>query len=82
MRLLHYSRGISPCEESTRLMDSAHCVIATKDVCHSEDLYVLVDFLNRTLKDRDIIFGLAKSTAHENMYTITIYRTDACAPKS
>jgi len=34
-------------------------LIATQTVPHNEDLYLLVDFLNRTLKDRNLIFGVS-----------------------
>ncbi len=53
-------------------------VIATKDIAPSDDLYLLIDFLNRTLKDRDIMFGLTQSRTDRAKYTVTIYRTDTC----
>lgn len=47
-------------------------------VCsNSEDLYRIIDFLNRNLKDKDVIFGMAKSEQHPDKVQITIYRTDA-----
>lgn len=47
-------------------------------VCsNSEDLYRLIDFLNRNLKDKDVIFGMAKSEQNPDKVQITIYRTDA-----
>lgn len=55
--------------------ERAHRIIGAKDVTATDDLYVLVDFLNRTLKDRDVIFGLAKAQ-DEGKCTVTIYRTD------
>ncbi len=56
-------------------MDREHAVIATREVEGTADLYVLIDFLNRTLKDRNVIFGLAKAPA-AGKFTVTIYRTD------
>lgn len=50
-------------------------VIASKDVAASQDLYMLVDFLNRNLKDKNVIFGLSKSS-EAGKYTVTIYRTE------
>ncbi|MCY0876613.1 MAG: YpmA family protein [Firmicutes bacterium] len=55
--------------------DREHRVIGAKDVTATDDLYVLVDFLNRILKDKDVIFGLAKAR-EEGKCTVTIYRTD------
>lgn len=55
--------------------ERAHRVIGAKDVIASDDLYVLIDFLNRTLKEKDVIFGLAKAK-EEGKCTVTIYRTD------
>ncbi len=52
----------------------AHMIIATKDVDASADLYLLIDFLNRNLKDKDVIFGLSKSQ-EVGKFTVTIYRT-------
>ncbi len=56
-------------------MDREHMVIAAKEVEGSPDLYVLIDFLNRTLKDKNVIFGLAKA-AEAGKFTVTIYRTE------
>ncbi|MBE0466960.1 MAG: DUF4264 family protein [Candidatus Desulforudis sp.] len=36
-------------------------------------MYKIVDFLNKTLKDRDIIFGLSKD--EDGNMVITIYQT-------
>lgn len=61
-------------------MDRTHGVVGTVDVTASDDLYRLVDFLNRILKDRDLIVGLAKSQQDKDHMTITVYRTDVCEP--
>ena len=50
-------------------------VMATIDLKATEDLYLLVDFMNRNLKDKDIIFGLSKSN-QEGHYTITLYKAN------
>ncbi len=50
-------------------------VIATRDVEGTADLYVLIDFLNRTLKDKNVIFGLAKAS-EAGKFTVTIYRSE------
>jgi len=35
-------------------------LIATQTVPYNDDLYVLVDFLNRTLKHKKLIFGVSQ----------------------
>lgn len=35
-------------------------LIATQTVPYNDDLYVLVDFLNRTLKHKKLIFGMSQ----------------------
>jgi len=35
-------------------------LIATQTVPYNDDLYILVDFLNRTLKHKKLIFGVAQ----------------------
>ncbi|OPG16519.1 DUF4264 family protein [Ferroacidibacillus organovorans] len=55
-------------------MERADMILATKDVAMSEDMYQLIDFLNRTLKDLNVIFGLSKSKTDDGKYTVTIYR--------
>ncbi len=35
-------------------------LLAVHDVGYTPDLYKLVDFLNKNLKDKNIIFGLSK----------------------
>lgn len=37
-----------------------------------ESMYKIVDFLNKNLKDKDIIVGLSKNSVENNM-VITIY---------
>ena len=35
-------------------------LIATLKIPYNEDLYNLIDFLNRTLKDKKLIFGVSQ----------------------
>ncbi|MBU9714631.1 YpmA family protein [Evansella tamaricis] len=41
----------------------------------SRDLYKVVDALNRTLKDRDLMFGLALDENDQEKMVFTIYET-------
>jgi len=50
-------------------------VISTVTVEHSDDLYKIVDLLNRTLKREDLMFGLALDQQDQNKAVFTIYRT-------
>lgn len=50
------------------LVRLASCVFKPCD-----EMYKIVDFLNKTLKDRDIIFGLSKD--EDGNMVITIYQT-------
>lgn len=36
-------------------------LIAKKVIPYNDDLYQLVDFLNKTLKNKRVIFGISKS---------------------
>lgn len=49
-------------------------LIAVKAFKSYEEMYKVVDFLNRTLKDKKVIFGLTKDTQKGTM-TISIYET-------
>lgn len=57
-------------------MDTQLHVLATHLCSKTDDLYLLVDFLNRNLKDKDIIFGLSKAETEPEKMQITLYRTD------
>lgn len=48
-------------------------LIAQKEFSKYEDMYKVVDFLNKNLKGKGLIFGL---TRKEDMNIISIYRTD------
>jgi hypothetical protein len=50
-------------------------LIATKAVSSNQELYIVVDFLNKSLKSHNLIFGLTKDKDKDTM-TISIYDTD------
>lgn len=56
-------------------MDSKIEVLSTVRIKHSPDLYKIVDSLNRTLKEQDLMFGLALDEEHQDTAVFTIYRT-------
>jgi hypothetical protein len=47
-------------------------LIAFKSFSMYEDMYKVIDFLNKNLKDKKIMFGLTKNKSENNL-TITIY---------
>lgn len=47
-------------------------LIATKTLPSHEDLYKIVDFLNKTLKEKRVMFGLTLNR-EENTMTISVY---------
>lgn len=47
-------------------------ILASITIQESEDLYKVVDFLNRTLKEKRVIFGL-KKVKNEPKMTLYIY---------
>ena len=49
--------------------------LSTVVVDYQSDLYKIVDSLNRTLKEKDLMFGLALDKQDENKAVFTIYRT-------
>jgi hypothetical protein len=50
-------------------------VIGTIELTATEDLYMLVDFLNRNLKDKQVVFGLAKAPDAPGKMVLTLYRS-------
>jgi hypothetical protein len=56
-------------------MESKIEVVSTVKIQHSPDLYKIVDALNRTLKQKDLMFGLALDQEDKNKAIFTIYRT-------
>lgn len=56
-------------------MESKIEVLATVKIKHSDDLYKIVDCLNRTLKRNNLMFGLALDEKDKKRAIFTIYRT-------
>ncbi|PWW30327.1 uncharacterized protein DUF4264 [Cytobacillus oceanisediminis] len=56
-------------------MESKIEVLSTVKIQQSPDLYKVVDALNRTLKEKDLMFGLALDQEDQNKAIFTIYRT-------
>jgi hypothetical protein len=56
-------------------MESKVEVLSTVKIMNSPELYKIVDALNRTLKDRDLMFGLALDQKDKNKAVFTIYHT-------
>jgi hypothetical protein len=56
-------------------MESKIEILTTVHIKHSQDLYKIVDSLNRTLKHRDLMFGLALDEKDQDTAVFTIYRT-------
>ncbi|HZH58624.1 MAG TPA: YpmA family protein [Metabacillus sp.] len=56
-------------------MESKIEIVSTVTVDHSDDLYKIVDLLNRTLKRNDLMFGLALDQNDKSKAVFTIYRT-------
>lgn len=56
-------------------MESKVEVLSTVKIMNSPELYKIVDALNRTLKDQDLMFGLALDQKDKNKAVFTIYHT-------
>lgn len=56
-------------------MESKIEVLSTVKVNKSPDLYKIVTELNKTLKTKDIMFGLALDDHDKNTMVFTIYKT-------
>lgn len=56
-------------------MESKIEILSTVCVDHSNDLYKIVNLLNRTLKRNDLMFGLALDPQDQNKAIFTIYKT-------
>ncbi|QKS71126.1 YpmA family protein [Paenalkalicoccus suaedae] len=50
-------------------------LLSTVKVAKHEDTYKLVDALNRTLKDRDLMFGLSLDEKDKDQMIFSIYET-------
>ncbi|ABO67461.1 Conserved hypothetical protein [Geobacillus thermodenitrificans NG80-2] len=69
------SNKICAVQEETTKMESKIEVLATVKIQHSDDLYKIVDCLNRTLKRDNLMFGLALDENDKRQAVFTIYRT-------
>ncbi|MFC0559919.1 YpmA family protein [Halalkalibacter alkalisediminis] len=56
-------------------MEQKMVVLSTTRVNKTSDLYKIVDSLNRTLKEQDLMFGLALDKQDQDKMVFTIYRT-------
>lgn len=56
-------------------MENKIQVLSTVKIKYSPDLYKIVDSLNRTLKEKDVMFGLALDEKEKDIAVFTIYRT-------
>jgi Protein of unknown function (DUF4264) len=57
------------------MMGSDIEILSTITVDYQEDLYKIVDVLNRTLKRNNLMFGLALDQQDKTRAIFTIYRT-------
>nr|WP_169794796.1 YpmA family protein [Alicyclobacillus kakegawensis] len=48
--------------------------MGTHACTRTDDLYQLVDFLNRNLKNKDVIFGLSLDKQQPDKMILTLYR--------
>lgn len=62
-------------DEGGSFLESKIEILSTIKIQHSQDLYKIVDLLNRTLKKSDLMFGLALDQEDQNTAIFTIYRT-------
>ncbi|KIL44173.1 YpmA family protein [Jeotgalibacillus soli] len=56
-------------------MESKIEVLSTVTIQKTPDLYKVVDALNRTLKHKDLMFGLSLDQENQEKAVFTIYRT-------
>lgn len=57
-------------------MNDKMMVIGTQLCTATDDLYQLVDFLNRNLKDKNVVFGLSKAKDEAGKMIVTLYRAE------
>ncbi len=55
-------------------------LVASRQFASSGDFHQVVTFLNRTLKDDNLIFGLSRD--EEGIYRLNIYRVEEGGPGS
>ncbi len=56
-------------------MENELTTLATVQLCYSSELYKIVDLCNKTLKEQNLIFGLALDDTDEEQAIFTIYRS-------
>jgi hypothetical protein len=56
-------------------LDNRVETLSTVRIKKSDDLYKVVDSLNRTLKEQNLMFGLALDDEDDQTAVFTIYRT-------
>ncbi|MRX70966.1 DUF4264 domain-containing protein [Bacillus lacus] len=56
-------------------MESRIEILSTVTIENSDDLYKIVDTLNRTLKKENLMFGLALDQEDKSKAVFSIYRT-------
>jgi hypothetical protein len=61
--------------EEEAALESKIEILSTVRISYTDDLYKIVDALNRTLKKDDYMFGLALDPEDQSQAVLTIYRT-------
>ncbi len=61
--------------EVSQISNSKITTLSTVQLEYSEELYKIVDNLNRTLKEDNLMFGLTLSEDNNEKAVFTIYRT-------
>ncbi|QGH34765.1 DUF4264 domain-containing protein [Gracilibacillus salitolerans] len=61
--------------EVSQISHSKITTLSTVQLTYTEDLYKIVDSLNRTLKEDNLMFGLTLSEDNDEKAIFTIYRT-------
>ncbi|GAE34593.1 YpmA family protein [Halalkalibacter akibai] len=56
-------------------MEQKMIVLSTHHISKAPDLYKIVDSLNRTLKQKDLTFGLSIDKQDQEKMVFTIYHT-------
>ncbi len=62
-------------ESRLTIMESKVEVLSIVKINYQSDLYKVVDTLNRTLKEQNLMFGLALDREDQEKAIFTIYRT-------
>ncbi len=70
-----FSKLISFCLGGITLVDKNIGTLSTVKVNKCDDLYKVVTILNKTLKERDLMFGLALDEEEKEKMIFTIYET-------